>query len=373
MRIALLPPRQLAVREPLADPLARQVVLLAVGLREAGHTVTLYTGAEVDDALLSSGARKAKRRRRGGLAIARWPRCGSDGAAAPSLLKTLRVDRPEAVLDLSGDPEVVTELTRAGLPTVHVVHALPTRALVDACREAIRGRGRVTVTSTFAARRWRPYLDDFQVIVNGVDLDAWRYSSRPVPGLCAYVGPVGEADGVDLALAAARLAGRQMVLAGPVADESFFRERIEPLLDRERRYLGVLGTLASAQLLSNAECCSLTPRELNPVAYGVAESLACGTPIVGFDSGAARALLDEHSGILVPDGDVDRLARAMARAPSLARSACRHQAAEFYSGAAMIESYGHALASVVRATPRRRSYAGIVLGGNRPAISGTVG
>lgn len=359
MRIALIAPLELPLREPLAGPAERHVALLANGLSARGHAVTLYAGAGAGDGVAADvrvrrpqvdRRRSAAHRTAGGTEALYEKVCAeiADGAF-------------DLVHDHSSHPTPWRRHSGLGAPTVHVLQDLPRRELADACRASGLGRAQVVVPSKHAAMQWAPYVGGATTIVNGVDLNQWRYSSRPVPGLCAYVGRVGEAEGVDLALEAARVAGHQMVVAGPVADEAFYRARVEPLLDRHRRYLGVLDTLATAQLLSNAECCLWAARGDEVGGHSLVESLACGTPVVGFDRGELGELVDGDTGILVSGGDTGAMAAAIGAVAELDRCSCRRRAAHLYSAVDMLDAYERVYAEALRVAPKRRVYSDVIL------------
>jgi putative colanic acid biosynthesis glycosyltransferase len=75
-----------------------------------------------------------------------------------------------------------------------------------------------------------------------------------------------------------------------------------------------------------------------------AEALACGTPVVGFSSGAPAEVAPAGYGIFVPHGDLDGLEHVIRQElfglPTLySREQCRQFAVERYSDTIMSESY----------------------------------
>ena len=59
------------------------------------------------------------------------------------------------------------------------------------------------------------------------------------------------------------------------------------------------------------------------------EALACGTPVVCYDTGGCAEALDDSCGVAVPKGDAPALADAILRAGSLKREHCLRRAAMF--------------------------------------------
>lgn len=59
------------------------------------------------------------------------------------------------------------------------------------------------------------------------------------------------------------------------------------------------------------------------------ESLACGTPVVCYDTGGCAEALDDSCGVVVPKGDLPALAEAVLRAGRLKKEHCLRRAARF--------------------------------------------
>jgi glycosyltransferase involved in cell wall biosynthesis len=86
----------------------------------------------------------------------------------------------------------------------------------------------------------------------------------------------------------------------------------------------------------------------------VLESMACGTPVVGFAVGGVPDMVrHEITGMLAPPGNIDALRSAMAallldgpRRTEMSRN-CRHTAVEEYSIELQARRYGDLYASLV--------------------------
>jgi glycosyltransferase involved in cell wall biosynthesis len=115
------------------------------------------------------------------------------------------------------------------------------------------------------------------------------------------------------------------------------------LIDGDRvRWVGALRGAERDRLVAGAaaQLCPLQWEE--PGGTGIVESLALGTPVVGYARGCLPELLDEGStGLLVPRDDEDALADLLAaRADrSLDRDACRAAARRRFTPAAMARGY----------------------------------
>ena len=201
---------------------------------------------------------------------------------------------------------------------------------------------------------------DPAVIENGVDVD--RFEVRPREARAGYalaLGRVCPEKGLHVAMDAARLAGVELVVAGPVfgypEHERYFREEIAPRVDASRRYVGAVGLAAKRDLLAGARCLlvpSTAPETSSLVAM---EALASGTPVIAFPSGAL-ALIVEHARTGFLAAGVEEMAAAIERAAEVDPASCRRAAVARFSHRAMVAAYLDRYASMT-GTPRAASVA----------------
>ena len=160
----------------------------------------------------------------------------------------------------------------------------------------------------------------FQVVRNGVDLDRlWPAPQRFREPTVVFLGRLQKYKRVDLIFqAAARLIESGTPLNVVVAGKGRARPELERtaarlgLADRVR-FAGFVSDDQKRELLSKAWVHALTsPKE----GWGIAsiEASACATPTVASDSpGLRETVRHGETGLLVPHGDVDALAAALAR------------------------------------------------------------
>jgi glycosyltransferase involved in cell wall biosynthesis/O-antigen/teichoic acid export membrane protein len=175
-------------------------------------------------------------------------------------------------------------------------------AVSDDLADAVRlrnPRAQVTVVSNGlddraftvhdAARNGIVYLGRLEIAQKGLDLllDAYAQIAHATPADLYLAG-----DGPDGAALRAR------ALEAGVADRVHFLGRIA----YERRF----ELLASAQVVA-------MPSRYETFGMVAAEALACATPVVAFDIPSLRSLVTCEDGIVVPPGDTDGFARALAR------------------------------------------------------------
>lgn len=167
---------------------------------------------------------------------------------------------------------------------------------------------------------------------NGVDLEQHRPLDEPAGDYVVALGRICPEKGWDLAVEAARRADVPLQMAGRLygypEHEAWYEQRLRPLLDPHRRVVGPVSGEEKRRLLAGARCL-VVPSQIPETSCLVAmEALACGTPVVAWDTGALPEVVEHgRTGLLVRD--VDGLARALEQVRTLDRSACREAAARF--------------------------------------------
>jgi glycosyltransferase involved in cell wall biosynthesis len=178
------------------------------------------------------------------------------------------------------------------------------------------------------------------VVPNPIAVDRW-------PLVCAkqdfvlWIGRMDPVKGAHRAIEAARLAGRNLVLAGPVQTRQrrYFRERIQPHLDGHRvRYVGEVTGTAKQYLYANAHALLMPVRWREPFGMVMVEALATGTPVIAFPEGAAAEIvINGENGMLV--SDEREMARAIDRVGAIDPARCRSSVAERYDIAVTATGY----------------------------------
>ena len=181
-------------------------------------------------------------------------------------------------------------------------------------------------------------LDYLATVHHGIDLGEFEATTEAGDDL-VVLGRIHPDKGTADAIEIARLAGRRLIICGPVVDSRYFAEQVEPFLDDERVvHLGSIGPAERSRVLG-ASAVLLHPIHFaEPFGLAVVEAMACGTPVVAYRRGAMPELVDEGvTGFTVLDADsaVD----AVGRAAALDRAAVRAVAERRFSVERMTDEY----------------------------------
>lgn len=160
---------------------------------------------------------------------------------------------------------------------------------------------------------------------------------------------------------AARLAQRcgwELLLAGPVgpyltpqhlsadpnaaryADVRYWQDEVAPNVDGDRvRWIGNVSGSDRNRLVATARATLFPVCWAEPGGTAVIESLALGTPVVGFNRGCLPELIEPGTGLLADSGDEAALAQLIPVIDDLDPAYCRSVAARRFTPAVMAAAY----------------------------------
>jgi glycosyltransferase involved in cell wall biosynthesis len=121
-------------------------------------------------------------------------------------------------------------------------------------------------------------------------------------------------------------------------DRDYWEHEIAPLFAaNDVEYLGELNEQEKAELLSGAYATLFPVDWPEPFGLVMAESLACGTPVIALRRGSVPEVLEHGVSGFICD-TLDQLTAAVAQVAQIDRAACR-RAAQRFSASAMAAGY----------------------------------
>ena len=345
LRIAVLAPPWFAVPPTGYGGIELVVSLLADGLAEAGHDVTLFASG---DSLT-----------RGKLAAV-FPTAPSEliGRTQPDLRHSLACYERADEFDVINDHTGMLGAALGGLvdtPVLHTVHGpLDIREAQEVYGSIAKVAPRVGLISISEnQRKPMPDLPWAATIPNAIDLSI--YPCKPHTGeYLLFLGRMSPDKGAHRAIAVAMGLGVPLKIAGKrreVKERQYFAEFVEPHVGHGVEYLGEVTHGEKVELLQDARA-TLFPIEWEePFGLVMIESMACGTPVIATRHGAVPEVIEDgRSGIIVDN--YRRMGDALEAADALDPIECRRYVEERFAPERMVDDYVAAYRAAIGQTPR---------------------
>jgi glycosyltransferase involved in cell wall biosynthesis len=209
------------------------------------------------------------------------------------------------------------------------------------------------------------------VVYNGIDVESFVANTQPTDSLIRengelyfWYGRICPEKGTHLAMQYCMEAGKRLIIAGPKSNEDYFNEQVAPLLSQDRKngaqkrfdYIGHVTKEEVNHYLVQATAMLFTSTWDEPYGLTLAESLACGTPVIGFDVGASAEIVTPSTGIIVAKEDKEAFIKAFSEIKHISRQACRERALQFCSVSAMVEGYLALYKAAVRDSQLKKGF-----------------
>ena len=125
----------------------------------------------------------------------------------------------------------------------------------------------------------------------------------------------------------------------PRADNRYYKEHLEPLIDGEQiRLLGEVDDRGKGELLRNAAALLFPIDWPEPFGLVMIEAMACGTPVIAFRRGSVPEVIDDGVSGFIVDSEEEALA-AIRRIGTLDRRTVRAAFERRFTARRMAEDY----------------------------------
>lgn len=177
-------------------------------------------------------------------------------------------------------------------------------------------------------------------VLHGLPVSLLEFSARP-SGYLAFVGRISPEKRVDRAVEIAKALGKPLRIAAKIAEEDrgYFDEQIAHLFDHPLiDFVGEIREDEKLAFLGGADALLFPIDWPEPFGLVMIEAMACGTPVVAFDRGSVREVLEDGvTGYIV--SDMPSAIEAARRASALDRHRIRQRFEQSFSARRMAEDY----------------------------------
>lgn len=348
LRIGVIAPPWIPIPPPKYGGTELVVDVLCRGLQDLGHEVVLFT--------VGSSTCSVERK---------WLFETCDPDRIGFAIRELR--HVAAAYEALADCDIIHDNTYSGLflsqlrpgpPVVATNHSAFDADMIDLYGRAAQQVPLIAISEDHARRSGGVPIA--AVIHNGLDLDRYRFDDRGGDYLVA-LGRMNPDKGIHIAIEVARETGLDLAIAAKMRqpwEERYFEETVKPMLGNGVEYIGEVDHAQKVELLSGA-LALINPIEWpEPFGLVTVESLACGTPVVSLDRGAAPELVEHRStGYLACT--TEQLIRGVGEVDRIDRAYCRQAAESRFSMERLARDHEAFYRSVLACS--NRSKAGTVL------------
>jgi glycosyltransferase involved in cell wall biosynthesis len=329
-----VPPRLYGGIERIVDMLAR-------GLVERGHAVTLFAHPE------SASAGR----------LIPWP-----GRSSTSKADTMRNAARLAGEVLAGRFDLVHSFSRIAylapilplkIPKLMTYQREVSPRSVRLGHAISRGSLEFSAISQWMTEDVRD-LARWHMVPNGVPLESYTFCpSVAVDAPLVFLGRIEEIKGPHLAIEVARRTGSSLLIAGniPPEHDQWFEKHIRPHLDDSQiRFIGPVDDRQKDIMLGSAKALLMPILWEEPFGIVMIEAMACGTPVIGLRRGAVPEVVEDGVSGFVR-GDVEGLSEAVELIDKINRADCRSRVEHLYSSPPVVEGYLRTYHAILSATP----------------------
>lgn len=176
-------------------------------------------------------------------------------------------------------------------------------------------------------------------VYHGLNMRHYPFSKDPDSYLL-YVGRISPEKGVHIAIQVAKRLSRPLIIAGgqDMNYKNYVATSIQPYLSKLIQWVGEVDEATRNELMSKAYCTLHPVTWPEPFGLTIIESMACGSPVIGFSIGSIPEIIQNgKTGFVV--NSVSEMVEAVKKIPTIDRAYCRSYVLKHFTVKRMVDEY----------------------------------
>jgi glycosyltransferase involved in cell wall biosynthesis len=264
------------------------------------------------------------------------------GEAMPEVLQAAWMSQylEELELDVVHDHSLAGPLTAGArrTPTVVTTHGPCFGEMASYYRHLHTDVSLVAISE--AQRRLAPDLNWAGQVYNAISVAAYPFNPYK-EDYVLFMGRFIWEKGAHVAIDAARVAGRRIILAGKLrepCERAYFDAEVRPRLGPDTEYVGEVDSQEKRQLYAGAHCLVFPIEWEEPFGLVMIEAMACGTPVVALRRGSVPEVVRDGVTGFIREHPRE-LPSAIDAVDTIAPEACRRHVACYFNVSTMVAGY----------------------------------
>ncbi len=176
-------------------------------------------------------------------------------------------------------------------------------------------------------------VEKWHTVYNFTDTEYFKPDTEVAKEHLLFLGRIEEIKGTKEAIEVAKKTGIRLIIAGNIPEEKrkYFKEYIEPECKNGLiEYVGPVNDAQKLKLFQGAKAFLFPIRWEEPFGIVMAESMACGTPVVAFNRGSVPEVVQNNkTGFIL--NSIDEMVEAVNRIDDIDRNKVRQDAVRRFS------------------------------------------
>ncbi|MBP9839088.1 MAG: glycosyltransferase family 4 protein [Proteobacteria bacterium] len=186
----------------------------------------------------------------------------------------------------------------------------------------------------------KEFFPNSRVIYNSVPVEKFTFNPNP-EDYFAFIGRIVPEKGIKEAIEVAKRSNHKLIIAAKADKEDleYLKTELKDLVDGEQiKFIGEVDHAGKVKLLSNAKAMLFPIKLAESFGLVMAESLACGTPVVATKVASVPEVIDDGITGIVGDS-VEELIQRLPELDKIDRKKCREVAETRFANEIMCQKY----------------------------------